>query len=220
METAMHDKPAQQQGQNNTHGNPYLRLLAMVVLSFLSMYMLMYAMVDRLANVFPNFNQAYMAALMAAPMVIIELVLMAGMYPRKRLNGVILAAAALALLVSWLAIRQQWAIADRQFLKSMIPHHAGAILMCRQARLQYPGIRALCSSIVSDHEAEIEQMKALLGEDAGAWGIGGCASGTGSICAEPAARTTEGGPVFRAFCRGGNSLFESRLNGCYGPAGS
>lgn len=104
---------------------------------------------------------------MAAPMVIIELVLMAGMYPRKRLNGVIFAAAALALLVFWLAIRQQWAIADRQFLKSMIPHHAGAILMCEQARLQDPEIRALCSSIVSGQEAEIGQMKALLDEGAG-----------------------------------------------------
>ncbi|MGD6497686.1 DUF305 domain-containing protein, partial [Xanthomonas citri pv. citri] len=58
------------------HGGHYGRLLAMVVLSFLAMYALMYAMVDRWANVFGNINQFYMAGLMAAPMLIIELLLM------------------------------------------------------------------------------------------------------------------------------------------------
>jgi hypothetical protein len=38
----------------------YVRLLAMAVLSFISMYVLMYAMVDRIENVYPNFNQFYM----------------------------------------------------------------------------------------------------------------------------------------------------------------
>lgn len=45
----------------------------MTVLSFIAMFILMYAMVDRFANVYPNVNQAYMAGLMAAPMVMIEL---------------------------------------------------------------------------------------------------------------------------------------------------
>jgi hypothetical protein len=35
----------------------YIRLAAMAVLSFVSMYVLMYAMVDRFTNVYPNFNQ-------------------------------------------------------------------------------------------------------------------------------------------------------------------
>ena len=38
----------------------YLRLLAMTVLSFLAMYVLMYAMVDEFADVYGNLNQAYM----------------------------------------------------------------------------------------------------------------------------------------------------------------
>ncbi|HVS30684.1 MAG TPA: hypothetical protein VMS98_04430 [Thermoanaerobaculia bacterium] len=45
---------------------------------------LMYAMVDRLANAIPSFNQFYMAGLMTAAMVIIELVVMSGMYHDKR----------------------------------------------------------------------------------------------------------------------------------------
>jgi hypothetical protein len=144
------------------HGKPYLRLLAMATLSFIAMYVLMYAMVDRPANVFPNLNQAYMAGLMTAPMVIIELLVMRPMYERRGWNAAILAGSAAALVLCWFAIRGQTAIADREFLKSMIPHHAGAILMCEEARLQNPEIRKLCETIISGQQAEIEQMKALL----------------------------------------------------------
>jgi hypothetical protein len=51
----------------------YGLLLVMAVLFFLSMYILMYAMVDRVSNVYPNLNQFYMAGLMTAPMLVIEL---------------------------------------------------------------------------------------------------------------------------------------------------
>ena len=40
----------------------YHRLAAMAALSFVSMYVLMYAMADPIKNVIPNWNQAYMAA--------------------------------------------------------------------------------------------------------------------------------------------------------------
>jgi hypothetical protein len=38
----------------------------MTVLMFMAMFALMYAMVDKLDNVFPNLNQLYMAGLMTA----------------------------------------------------------------------------------------------------------------------------------------------------------
>jgi uncharacterized protein (DUF305 family) len=44
----------------------------------------------------------------------------------------------------------------------MIPHHAAAILICEQAPLQNTGISELCKGIVSNQQAEIDQMKALL----------------------------------------------------------
>ena len=56
--------------------NQYILLAVMTVLSFISMYIFMYAMVDRFANIHPSLNQFYMAGLMTAPMVIIELFLM------------------------------------------------------------------------------------------------------------------------------------------------
>lgn len=144
------------------HGRPYRRLLAMAVLSFVAMYVLMYAMVNVLANAIPNLNQFYMAGLMAAPMVIIEVLVMRSMYPNWRWNAAILATSGLALLAFWVGIRQQLAITDREFLKSMIPHHAGAILMCEKADPKSPEIKQLCSDIVSSQQAEIDQMKGLL----------------------------------------------------------
>jgi uncharacterized protein (DUF305 family) len=136
----------------------------MAVLSFVSMYTLMYAMVDRFANVYANFNQLYMAGLMAAPMVVIELALMGAMYGDKRKNLVILAISLVALSAFWVFIRQQTAITDRQFLRSMIPHHAGAILMCQEAPIRDPEIKELCGAIVSSQQSEIDQMKAKLAE--------------------------------------------------------
>ena len=122
----------------------------------------MYAMVDRFSNVYANFNQIYMAGLMAAPMVIIEMVLMRSMYPNNKLNVVIVFVAILAMALCWLAIRQQSAISDRQFLRSMIPHHAGAVLMCEQNKLKDPELIRLCQNILSSQKAEISLMKSKL----------------------------------------------------------
>jgi uncharacterized protein (DUF305 family) len=44
----------------------------------------------------------------------------------------------------------------------MIPHHAGAILMCEEAQLRDPEVIELCASIVESQRAEIDQMKAAL----------------------------------------------------------
>ena len=75
-----------------------------------------------------------------------------------------MAGGVIALVVFWLFTRQQVAISDKQFLKSMIPHHAGAILMCERAPINDMGIKRLCENIVSSQQAEIDQMKAKLRE--------------------------------------------------------
>jgi uncharacterized protein (DUF305 family) len=145
--------------------NPYKRLGLMAALSFVSMYTLMYAMVDSFGSVYNNLNQVYMAGLMAAPMIVIELRLMAGMYKNKRLNAILAAGSIMAGILFFAAIRQQTAISDRQFLRSMIPHHAGAILMCEEAPLSNPEIGALCGAIISSQRQEIAAMQRLLERD-------------------------------------------------------
>jgi len=140
----------------------YGRLLLMGVLSFIAMYILMYAMVDSIGNVYPNFNQFYMAGLMTAPMMVLELALMGSMYENKKLNAAIIVLSLAALALFWGLTRTQTAVGDKQFLKSMIPHHAGAILMCREASLSEAATKELCQRILASQEAEIREMKALL----------------------------------------------------------
>jgi peptidoglycan/LPS O-acetylase OafA/YrhL len=146
------------------NGHPYRRLLVMTALSFVSMYILMYAMVDAIGNVYLSLNQFYMAGLMTAPMVVIEVLLMEAMYRNKKWNALILAAGVAAGLIAFVLIRQQAAISDREFLRSMIPHHGGAILMCNRADLHEPQIQELCRGIVAGQQAEIDLMRAKLAE--------------------------------------------------------
>ena len=103
-----------------------------------------------------------MAVLMAAPMMAIELWIMSGMYHNRRVNVLLLCGAIAASALFFTLIRQQAAISDRQFLRSMIPHHSGAILMCEEATLTDQRLRDLCASIIESQRAEITQMEALL----------------------------------------------------------
>jgi uncharacterized protein (DUF305 family) len=143
---------------------PYRRLFISLGLSFIVMFAVMYAMVNALDNVVLNVNQFYMTGLMAAPMLIIMLLTMGSMYPNPQLNRALLVIGVALTVLFWLLIRSQTAVGDRQFLRSMIPHHAGAILMCEQAAITDPRIAELCSGIIESQQREIREMKAILQE--------------------------------------------------------
>lgn len=150
-------------GQSN-HGqsNHYVHLGIMALLSFAAMYFLMYAMVDSIGSVYMSVNQVYMAALMTAPMVAIELLVMRSMYSNAGLNKLLIGGSVILGVAMFFAIRQQVAVGDSQFLRSMIPHHSGAILMCQQAAISDPELKTLCQEIVSGQQREIDQMTAKL----------------------------------------------------------
>ena len=142
----------------------YVNLAIMAVLSFISMFVFMYMMVDSLGNVYPNLNQFYMAGLMTAPMIVIEIFVMWSMYNNKKVNLIIAGASIVLLVLFGLFIRKQTAISDREFLKSMIPHHGGAVLMCDNPNLRDTEIKELCKGITSSQQSEIDWMKRKLGE--------------------------------------------------------
>lgn len=146
----------------NHNQSIYINLLVMGITSFISMYILMYLMVDKYINVYPNLNQFYMAGLMMAPMILIELFIMKGMYLNKKLNGGIILFCSIFFIVCFYGVRKQMAIYDKQFLKSMIPHHAAALLMCKEAKLQDPEIIQLCKTITASQQSEIDFMKSKL----------------------------------------------------------
>jgi small-conductance mechanosensitive channel len=149
--------------KNEAHSS-YKLLIIMAVVHFFAMYVLMYSMVDNFSNIYSNFNQFYMAGIMTIPMLILEIFLMNFMYRNKKLNLIIVATSVVIFIILFLFIRNQTAISDEQFLKSMIPHHAAAILMCEEAPITDAEIQNLCQKIISNQQSEIEQMKIKLNE--------------------------------------------------------
>jgi len=135
-----------------------INLLASLVI----MYLVMFAMIDGAKDFYNNLNMFYMALAMLAPMAILMLLTMGSMYANRGLNLVLYGLFAALFVLGFAATRVQAAIGDAQFLRSMIPHHSGAILMCREAALTDPEIVALCGRIERSQRAEIGQMKAIL----------------------------------------------------------
>lgn len=141
----------------------YLMLALNLAISLAIMYLVMFAMINSLGEFIQNLNFFYMALMMWAPMGSLMLLMMSSMYRNKALNLALHGLFALVFILSFIGIRQQSLVGDRQFLRSMIPHHSGAILMCRQAQLKDPVIVDLChNNIIPSQRQEVAEMKALL----------------------------------------------------------
>jgi hypothetical protein len=140
----------------------YLNLALMAAIHFVIMFIIMYVMVDIFDHVYLNINKVYMALLMTAPMVILEILMMKSMYKKKRFNFSILFASVVISITLFLFIREQTAVGNVQFLRSMIPHHSSAILMCDEAGITDPEIKVLCDSIKAAQIREIDQMQSIL----------------------------------------------------------
>ncbi len=141
---------------------PYRNFGLELLVEGVIMYFVMYAMVDRFAYVYINANNFYMTLMMVAPMGMVMLYSMRGMFQDKALNRRLYLFFALLFLISFYAMRAQALVGDRQFLRSMIPHHSGAILMCRRAWISDPEIMDLCDTIISSQQNEIDQMEEIL----------------------------------------------------------
>ncbi|MDX2008516.1 MAG: DUF305 domain-containing protein [Meiothermus sp.] len=103
-----------------------------------------------------------MTLMMVAPMAAIMTYTMRSMFSSRRANAAVFVGAVAVFAASFAAMRTQAAVGDAEFLRSMIPHHSGAILMCREASLTDPEVIALCREIVRSQEAEIALMKEIL----------------------------------------------------------
>jgi uncharacterized protein (DUF305 family) len=139
----------------------YAMFAVNMLLSLIVMYFVMFSMIDGWGDFRNNLNMLYMAVTMVAPMGIIMLATMRGMYTRKALNASLYAGLAIVFVAALAGTRQQSVIGDKQFIASMVPHHSGAILMCREANLKDPELLKLCDRISSSQRNEIEQMNAI-----------------------------------------------------------
>jgi uncharacterized protein (DUF305 family) len=144
------------------HTGHYWRLAIELLIDFAIMYLVMYSMIATLDHFHLNLNNVYMTLMMVAPMAVVMLVAMRSMFPSRRLNLIVAALAVAGFAIGWFGMRTQAAIGNSEFLRAMIPHHSGAVLMCEQAPVTDPEIVALCRQIVESQQREIAQMEAIL----------------------------------------------------------
>jgi Domain of unknown function (DUF305) len=155
-----HDHGVHDTSKHGKHDRPYLMFWVNMALGLAVMYVVMFTMIDGLGDFRNNLNMFYMAVTMWAPMGIFMLA-MPGMYPNRRANLVFYVLFAGVTAGSFWATRVQARIDDRQFIASMIPHHSGAILMCREASLADEELVTLCGEITQAQREEIKQMERI-----------------------------------------------------------
>jgi hypothetical protein len=103
-----------------------------------------------------------MTILMVCPMAIIMLVFMPGMYPNEKANRVIYVTSTVLFVLTFIFLRNQTFISDRQYMKAMIPHHSSAIMTSSRADLKDPRVRLLADIIIKSQREEIQLMKSIL----------------------------------------------------------
>jgi cation transport ATPase len=164
MEQAHQEHQAQHDGHQMMRKH-YMMLGVMFVVMLILMYVIMFAMIWSGAQFVQNINFFYMAILMATPMIFMMPLMMRSMYTHRTWNMVVYVGSVVLFILAFVGIRDQTLVGDKQFVRSMIPHHSGAILMCNRSSLRDAEVRDLCfkpDGIVKSQEREIEQMEAIL----------------------------------------------------------
>ncbi len=140
----------------------YGKFGAMIGVSTLVMFGLMYLNTYALDHVYFSETRAYMALVMGATMAIIMLAFMLMMYTNRALNtGIFLGSAVVFAVALWL-VRSQATVEDVSWMKAMIPHHSIAILTSERAHITDPRVRKLADGIIEAQRREIGEMKALI----------------------------------------------------------
>ena len=140
----------------------YRTFMLMLFISFCIMYAVMFFNVDSVGHIYVSATRLYMSLLMVTPMALLMLALMRKMYPDKKVNAIIILSSIVIFTLSLTFLRTQTPIADRQYMKAMIPHHSSAILTSKHADIKDPEVKELAKKIIKSQEEEIAQMKAIL----------------------------------------------------------
>jgi uncharacterized protein (DUF305 family) len=140
----------------------YVRFLLTLLVSLVVMWVLSMTMVDQWGHFHLNMSNLWIAIVMVAAMALIMMVSMRSMFEDKRVNIALYAGFVVLFVAGVAGARTSTFIGDEQFLRSMIPHHSRAILMCQESSITDPEIDTLCGEIIESQRDEIEQMEQIL----------------------------------------------------------
>ncbi len=142
--------------------NPYPKFFAMLGVSFIIMYVVMYLNTYELDHVYFSLTRFYMTCLMIASMAILMLGFMLKMYKNKKYNLGIVIGSVVLFFGALFLVRVQEPIDDVLWMKAMIPHHSIAILTSERADIKDPEVKKLANNIITAQKKEIEEMKAMI----------------------------------------------------------
>jgi cation transport ATPase len=150
-----------------SHGNHnstrmYLKFGNILLVSLGVMWVLSMSMIRQADHFYFNLSNFWMALLMVAAMGVVMTIGMWSMFKNRTANIAMLAGFAVLFGAVFALGRTETFVGDEQFLKSMIPHHSRALLVCQESDISDPEIIELCDSIVKSQQEEITQMKAIL----------------------------------------------------------
>jgi hypothetical protein len=140
----------------------YLRLAIALVVSLMLMFALSYTQTRTWSHLLPNLSNFYISLTMIGSMGLVMLIVMWPMFSNKRANVALLAGFTVLLAGAFTMARTETFVDDEAFLKSMIPHHSRAVLVCQESQLSDPEVVALCDQIVESQLQEIAQMQDIL----------------------------------------------------------
>jgi hypothetical protein len=110
-------------------------------------------MIDSLHDYRLSLNQVYGALFMSAAMILIG---------GHTSDMAILILMFIICIVSVLAIRYQYGIDDKMYLRDMIPHHSMAVLTSKKQAGRATPVQSLATTILDTQVREIALMKSML----------------------------------------------------------
>ena len=140
----------------------YARFAAMIAVSTIVMFGLMYLNTYALDHVFFSQTRTWMALLMGAAMAVVMMGFMFTMYKNRAANLAIIAGGVVVFAASLWLVRSQETVSDVSYMKAMIPHHSIAVLTSRRAHIRDPRVRKLADGIIEAQVREIGEMKQLI----------------------------------------------------------
>lgn len=140
----------------------YVKFGVILLISLGLMWVLSMSMIRSIDHFYFNLSNFWMALLMVSAMAVAMTVGMWSMFKNKKANIAMLVGFAVLFGAVFALGRTENFVGNEQFLKSMIPHHSRAILVCQESDITDPEIIELCQSIVTSQQEEITQMQAIL----------------------------------------------------------
>jgi hypothetical protein len=142
----------------------YRRFAAMIAVSTVIMYGLMYLNTYQWSHIHFSETRLYMALLMGATMAVVMLGFMWSMYKQRAVNLAIVGGAVIVFAGSLWLVRSQATVGDVAWMRAMIPHHSIAILTSERANIRDPRVRELADEIIEAQRREIDEMEALIAD--------------------------------------------------------